>query len=760
MLIRLEHNGNMVEQIPSADLTEKITIGRSKKCDWTVPPEDSVISGRHASLTRKGKAIIFTDLESKNGSYFQGKRIATRRLHAGDRISIGDSVLIVEKQEDQAAEAAGGKPEVVIRTGKSRGQKKKIEPPALKIGSDPSSDLLLLDTLVSRHHAEISIKEDNSCWVKDLGSKNGTSVNGLPLRPEKERMLKDGDTIAIAHLEIEFHDGTKARSSGQAWLRMGIMAATLVAALLLYWTYQRLRPPAQHFIGQARKLAAAERFEEAEKALIKATGARNLASHRLEVDDMKRLLGVWESTTALWLRARESLADGDWTDASRDLGMLQARKKEAWEWSAEALEEKEKVLQSKSMLDALLAARGSFRRDDLDMAELNRNLDDINEALASAAGDDYLAKLREELALIKSDVEKLIREGTGLEDALDKLAQNPPPFEDIIKTIGQVQDSSGGVLQRKASFVHDAVVGLGLSYARRVKCADLARNLEFKEALAVEPEMPSVDDCAVDARVSAARTTLAKSFEDIKTAIAQVSYLQDKILKLAGNSDSAVADVIRGWRDAAVMNEVFACDSIENQLPRRTRKAPSGEYDRVLGVEEFYYRLSTLPEPPDTVFIEQMPIQTMLTRSGELVKRVSNFSAFLNQPENKRLAYGKLGELLTSYEGTLKERDAIVTDMAAKAKAGEGREALIAGGIAAVLADDPDELRVDGVEIEKWLSDKLKELRSTLVDLNNRYSAAPPAEAIEIRAKILATGLPGDPIVRRMWASRDASGTQ
>jgi len=760
MLIRLEHSGRLIEQIRSEDLTEEITIGRSKKCTWTVPPEDSVISGRHAGLTRKGQGVVFTDLGSKNGSYFQGKRIATRKLHPGDRISIGDSMLVVEKEEEQAAAAAGGKPEVVVRTGRGRGQKKTIEPPGLKIGSDPESGLVLLDTLVSRHHAEISIKEDNSCWIKDLGSKNGTSVNGLPLRADKERMLKDSDTISIAHLEIEFHDGTKARSSGQAWLRMGIMAATLVAALLVYWTFQRLRPPARHFIAQARKLAAAENFDEAEKALVKATGARNLASHRLEVEDMKRLLGVWESTTALWRRARAGLKDADWVVASRDLGMLEARKKEAWEWSPDALVQKDKVLQAKSMLDSLLSAKAAFRREDVDMAELKRSLGQLEAALTEGADEDYLAKMREELTLVKGDVEKLIREGTGLEGALDKLAQNPPPFEEIIKTIGEVKNSSGGVLQRKASFVHDAVVALGSSFALKTQCEKLAREMEFKKALSVDPELPTVDVCAVDARVSTARTTLEKSFEDLKTSIAQISYLHDQVLKLVDNPDAPVPEPVRVWQDAAVMEKVFACDSIESGLPTRTRKAASGEYDRLLGVEEFYYTLSILPQPPDPLLIDQMPVRTMLNRGSELVKRIKKLTDFMGQPNNKRLAYGKLGELLTRYDGVLKQRDAIVAAMAAKAKASQGRRALIAGGIAAALAEDADELRIDGVEIEKWLGDKLKELRADLVSLNNRYSAAPPSEAIEIRGKILDTGLPGDPIVRRMWASRDASGTQ
>ena len=49
--------------------------------------------------------------------------------------------------------------------------------------------------------------------------------------------------------------------------------------------------------------------------------------------------------------------------------------------------------------------------------------------------------------------------------------------------------------------------------------------------------------------------------------------------------------------------------------------------------------------------------------------------------------------------------------------------------------------------------DKVKEL----MRLNDENTGAAPSRQIEIRAEILNTGLPGDPIVRRMWAFRDAA---
>src|SRR2546423_151786 len=50
------------------------------------------------------------------------------------------------------------------------------------------------DSNVSRYHAEI-VARDGGYWVSDLGSSNGTSVNGQAI--ELEQRLKDGDSISV-----------------------------------------------------------------------------------------------------------------------------------------------------------------------------------------------------------------------------------------------------------------------------------------------------------------------------------------------------------------------------------------------------------------------------------------------------------------------------------------------------------------------------------------------------------------------------------
>lgn len=71
------------------------------------------------------------------------------------------------------------------------------------IGRSADSTIRLADASVSRRHAEIRPSGDG--WtVVDLGSTNGTRVNGVPV---KERRLQDGDTVAAGDATLRFEAG-------------------------------------------------------------------------------------------------------------------------------------------------------------------------------------------------------------------------------------------------------------------------------------------------------------------------------------------------------------------------------------------------------------------------------------------------------------------------------------------------------------------------------------------------------------------------
>jgi hypothetical protein len=80
-----------------------------------------------------------------------------------------------------------------------------INTPLVILGRGTDCDLRLVDPGVSRHHAEIRV-EDGEVVLVDLGSTNGTFVNGQPVRRVP---LADGTRVTLGRTTLVFRrDGT------------------------------------------------------------------------------------------------------------------------------------------------------------------------------------------------------------------------------------------------------------------------------------------------------------------------------------------------------------------------------------------------------------------------------------------------------------------------------------------------------------------------------------------------------------------------
>ena len=71
----------------------------------------------------------------------------------------------------------------------------------LQIGSHPLNEVEVRDRTVSRFHCEVFVDREGRAWVKDLGSRNGTRVNGVRVR---EAELQEGMVLRVGQLELVF----------------------------------------------------------------------------------------------------------------------------------------------------------------------------------------------------------------------------------------------------------------------------------------------------------------------------------------------------------------------------------------------------------------------------------------------------------------------------------------------------------------------------------------------------------------------------
>lgn len=85
-------------------------------------------------------------------------------------------------------------PVLIAYTGPLNGQKWLIERDMI-IGREPECDIVIPDRQVSRMHTKVFLKREG-VFIEDLGSKNGTHINGIEVISPV--LLKDGDIIQIA----------------------------------------------------------------------------------------------------------------------------------------------------------------------------------------------------------------------------------------------------------------------------------------------------------------------------------------------------------------------------------------------------------------------------------------------------------------------------------------------------------------------------------------------------------------------------------
>ncbi|CAN5606831.1 DUF3662 and FHA domain-containing protein [soil metagenome] len=75
-----------------------------------------------------------------------------------------------------------------------------VRRPLLQIGRSLDNDIVLESAEVSRHHARLEYRGE-SFHILDLGSTNGTSLNG---RPVSDSALSHGDRITFGNITLEF----------------------------------------------------------------------------------------------------------------------------------------------------------------------------------------------------------------------------------------------------------------------------------------------------------------------------------------------------------------------------------------------------------------------------------------------------------------------------------------------------------------------------------------------------------------------------
>jgi pSer/pThr/pTyr-binding forkhead associated (FHA) protein len=108
-----------------------------------------------------------------------------------------------DDDDDANATRAGPPIKLEIIGGPDSGKRRKFKGVRMVIGRTPGVDLQLSDQSVSRRHIEL-VHSDGGTLLRDLGSGNGTKLNGVKIAADT--MLNHGDEIQIGKTKIRFVD--------------------------------------------------------------------------------------------------------------------------------------------------------------------------------------------------------------------------------------------------------------------------------------------------------------------------------------------------------------------------------------------------------------------------------------------------------------------------------------------------------------------------------------------------------------------------
>ncbi|MFJ4082077.1 FHA domain-containing protein [Streptomyces iakyrus] len=246
----LESNGRTWTLDPS----RAYTLGRDPQGD--VVFDDARVSWRHATISFNGRSWVIEDHGSTNGTFVQGQRIHQLELGPGSAVNLGNatdgprlnlsgaaaSVATPQAQpqqqpyaaqganpawgqqapaqqppQQQAAQAGWQQPQQAAHIPQQQGPGGVAGAPpvygdrspttfhqfslgrVMRIGRALENELVVSDLQVSRHHAEFHSTPDGRMEIRDLGSHNGTYVNGQPIAKGGTQLLGPTDVVGVGH---------------------------------------------------------------------------------------------------------------------------------------------------------------------------------------------------------------------------------------------------------------------------------------------------------------------------------------------------------------------------------------------------------------------------------------------------------------------------------------------------------------------------------------------------------------------------------
>lgn len=136
-------------------------------------------------------------------------------------------------------------PLLYILSGPNAGDSYEVKDGTTLVGRGPDNDLQIIEQSISRKHARILLSGE-SLFIEDLGSQNGTQINGHPVGSYFQIEIKQGDFISLGSVLI---------SLGKPYAEDGMVTQYSISLK------ERPEEPAKHLLHKDRRITDREKLE-------------------------------------------------------------------------------------------------------------------------------------------------------------------------------------------------------------------------------------------------------------------------------------------------------------------------------------------------------------------------------------------------------------------------------------------------------------------------------------------------------------------
>lgn len=762
--ISLRRNETTLVSLNFTQGCEPIFVGRSHDCVLKAPSDETSVSGKHARIFWKGSKVYIEDAGSRNGVFRAGEQVTRPvQMKDGAIFATGNCQVVVGKMEKIGANGPKRSHKLEYTNGEKSGQTVDIRiregREDFSLGLDPSCDICLPDMLVSRRHAVFKLREDGECWIEDLGSRNGTYVNGEKLSG-KERLLKDGDRIAIAYFDFRFLDSRFKHTRVHAWVKLAAIAVTVCVVIAAYVALTVTRESAEITMKKARDLAAASQFDSARELLSSALVSRDAQTFRSQIDTLASQIDLWKKTSDDWRSAQNDLAAGRFRAARHTLDRLNEGSIDSWVWNASTAAETQKEARfAGSALrlyyngqDAISAAgHGAVLGSDQPVRDIIGPLEKFfSESDRTMLEREYLEQLTGKLREMLTELRIICDGFDKIDSDLAKISSKDPDFKAILSNFESLaRDSKVSPAVREylnhqigpcKAFV-EAQVFLEDEFSRLV-------NLDFDGVgrMARDLKLPDPEICTRQAKYSDARAAFLQKHAEMQkeagTLRTMIAGLVSGGVTVDGNGEA-----VNMFTSASNWEKALSFDCFKRSPPSPRRHEPICVYDDMLGIEYTYESLKNLPNAYDGRSSRMVGFEPKCKMALRAFEKAELFVQYLDSDNKKYLQSGTVGKYYAQCIKVAIAREKLVSVL--KAIKGNKRRSLVASFFAEYFTPRPD------TTVKNKIAAQFKALSRDVAELNEAYRLeTDPVKQIAIRDKMLETGIPGDPVLHPKWVQK------